>query len=52
MNDKLLKLCIYYIVSECHQLKDTNYHQLGSDIVDVCFTMTEIISTGKQGVGH
>ena len=49
MNNKLIKICIYYIVSECHKLSDTNFDRLGSDIVDVCFIMNEIISTRNEG---
>ena len=48
-NNKLIKICIYYIVSECHKLRDTNFDRLGSDIVDVCFIMNEIISTRNEG---
>ena len=51
MNNKLLKICLYYIVSECHKLKDTNFDKLASDIVDVCFIMNEILSSRNEGVG-
>jgi len=51
MNNRLLKICLYYIVSECEKLKDTNFDNLRTDIVDVCFIMNNIISSGNQGGG-